>query len=129
MNEEELKKKNAELKGEMQKIMEDNKKKSEELEQRIKEKQKTSEAVQEKLKALMQSKFEELLSDSAKEKKSQVELMQREQEIQAQIRMYEDNFDQLEDSMKKSGKVFSQLKKELKKVGVDERENCRKRIC
>ena len=116
MNEEELKKKNLELKAELQKIMDDNKKRSEEIEQKIKEKQKSTETVQERLKAMMQSKLEELMSDSASEKKKQIDLMQKEQEMKAQIQMYESNFDQLNDSLKKSGKVFSQLKKELKKV-------------
>ncbi len=116
VNEDELKAKNAALKAEMQKIMEDNKKHTEELEQKIKEKQKNSEAVQEKLKAMMQSKFEELLADSTKEKKTQIELVQKEQELKAQISMYETNFEQLDDSIKKSGSVFSQFKKELKKV-------------
>ena len=116
MNEEELKKKNLELKAELQKIMDDNKKRSEEIEQKIKEKQKSTETVQERLKAMMQSKLEELMSDSASEKKKQIDLMQKEQEMKAQIQMNESNFDQLNDSLKKSGKVFSQLKKELKKV-------------
>ena len=115
VNEEALKKKNEELKGEMQKMVEENKKKSEEIEQKIKEKQKSSEGVQEKLKNMMQSKLEELLSDSTREKKAQIELIQKEQELKAQIQMYESNFDQLNDSIKKSGKVFSQLKKEIKK--------------
>eukprot|EP00826_Nyctotherus_ovalis_P060739 TRINITY_DN8554_c0_g7_i5.p2 TRINITY_DN8554_c0_g7~~TRINITY_DN8554_c0_g7_i5.p2 ORF type:complete len:167 (+),score=97.70 TRINITY_DN8554_c0_g7_i5:354-854(+) len=116
MNEEELKKKNEELKAEMQQIMDDNKKNTEELEQKIKEKQKNSEAVQEKFKAMIQSKFEEALSESTKEKKEYIRLAQKEQELTAQISMYENNFDQLNDSIRKSGSVFSQFKRELKKV-------------
>lgn len=116
MNEEELKKKNVELKAEMQKMMDENKKKSEEIELKIKEKQKNSEVVQERLKTMMQTKLEALLTDSTKEKQRQIELMQKEQELKAQITMYDSNFDQLDDSIKKSGKVFSQLKKEIKKV-------------
>ena len=116
VNEEDLKKKNTELKAEMQKIMEDNKKHTEELEQKIKEKQKNSEAVQEKLKVMMQAKFDELLSDSTKEKKIQLELMQKEQELKTQISMYETNFEQLEESIKKSSSVFSQFRKEIRKV-------------
>eukprot|EP00826_Nyctotherus_ovalis_P060738 TRINITY_DN8554_c0_g7_i4.p2 TRINITY_DN8554_c0_g7~~TRINITY_DN8554_c0_g7_i4.p2 ORF type:complete len:219 (+),score=124.83 TRINITY_DN8554_c0_g7_i4:354-1010(+) len=115
MNEEELKKKNEELKAEMQQIMDDNKKNTEELEQKIKEKQKNSEAVQEKFKAMIQSKFEEALSESTKEKKEYIRLAQKEQELTAQISMYENNFDQLNDSIRKSGSVFSQFKRELKK--------------
>ncbi|MDR3582147.1 MAG: TetR/AcrR family transcriptional regulator C-terminal domain-containing protein [Candidatus Pacebacteria bacterium] len=118
VNEAELKKKNEELKAEMQTLMEDNKKNSEEIEVKIKEKQKSSEAVQEKLKTMMQTRFEELISDSTKEKKTQIELLQKEQEMKAQIQMYESNFDQLNDSLRKSGQVFSRLKKELKKVLV-----------
>ena len=114
--EEQLKKRNDELKAEMQKVIDDNKKKSEEIEQRIQEKQKSTDNVQEKLKTMMQSKLEQLLTDSTNEKKHQIELLQKEQEIKAQIQMYSNNFDQLDDSLKKSTKVFSQLKKELKKV-------------
>lgn len=116
LNEEELKKKNEELKAEMNGIMEDNKKHTEELEQRIKEKQKNSEAVQEKFQAMIQSKFEEALGESTKEKKEFIKLSQKEQELTAQINMYENNFDQLNDSIRKSGNVFSQFKRELKKV-------------
>ena len=115
-NEEELKKTNAELKAEMQKVMDENKKKTEEIEQKIKDKQKSSEEVQERLKTMMQTKLEQLLSDSTKEKQTQISLIQKETELKAQIQMYSSNFDQLEDSIKKSGKVFAQLKRELKKV-------------
>lgn len=116
MNEEELKKRNDELKAELQKIMDENKKKNEEIETRIKEKQKGSENVEEKLKSMMQTKLDQLLSDSTKEKKKQMELMQKEQELKLQIQTYEKNFDQLDDSIKKSTKVFSNIKREIKKV-------------
>jgi hypothetical protein len=127
MNEEELKKKNVELKAEMQKMMDENKKKSEEIELKIKEKQKNSEVVQERLKTMMQTKLETLLTDSTKEKQRQIELMQKEQELKAQITMYDSNFDQLDDSIKKSGKVFSQLKKEIKKVRILLKKNVENR--
>nr|CAI84885.1 Hypothetical 06 [Nyctotherus ovalis] len=64
---------------------------------------------------MIQSKFEEALSESTKEKKEYIRLAQKEQELTAQISMYENNFDRLNDSIRKSGSVFSQFKRELKK--------------
>jgi len=116
MNEEELKKKNQELKAEMQMIMDDNKKRTEEFEERIKENQKNSEAAQIKFKLMMQEKFEKALGESRKENKEHIQLVQKQQELVAQIRMYEDNFDQFNDSIRKSANVFPQFKRELKKV-------------
>ena len=118
VNEEELKKRNAELRAEMQGLMEENKKKSEEIEEKIKEKQKSSEQVQERLKTMMQTKLDQLLTESTKEKTIQIALMQKEQEIKTQIQLYANNFDELDESLKKSGKVFSQLKREIKKAHI-----------
>ncbi len=116
VNEEELKKKNAELRAEMQNLMEENKKKSEEIDEKIKERQKNSEQIQDRLKTMMQSRIDQMLTESTKEKTAQITLMQKEQELKAQIQLYAKNFDELDDSLKKSGKVFTQLKREIKKV-------------
>jgi len=116
VSEEDLKKRNTALRDDLQKLMDENKKNSEELEKKIKEKQKTSEAVQEKIKTMMHTRFEEILTESTNEKKLQIELIQKESELTNQIKMYETNFDQLNESIKKSGSVFSQFKKELRKV-------------
>ena len=116
INEEELKKKNAELRAEMQTLMEENKKKSEEIDEKIKERQKNSEQVQERLKTMMQGKIDQMLAESTKEKTTQITLLQQEQELKAQIQLYAKNFDELDDSIKKSGKVFTQLKREIKKA-------------
>jgi hypothetical protein len=119
VNEEELKKKNAELRAEMQNLMEENKKKSEEIDEKIKERQKNSEQIQDRLKTMMQSRIDQMLTESTKEKTAQITLMQKEQELKAQIQLYAKNFDELDDSLKKSGKVFAQLKREIKKVAMD----------
>ena len=116
VSEEELKKKNDELKAEGERIMEENKQHTAEIEKRIQEKQKNSEAAQERFKAMIQGKFEEAMSASAKEKKTFIELTQKEQQVTAEISMYENNFESINDSIRKSGSVFGQFKKELKKV-------------